>query len=154
MLILRFCWRLTRLNNSWSFCTWKFAKNATMGPNAKRLSRLEIAADQWSGKKLHMIGGKAEFPTWKKQGSHDCRSPWSGTLGTLFQGLVYVVLYCQISETDLPNIHTLGGNPVKCFILLFTSFSNSAWGNTSVTRPQLQASTAFNFLPASKTSLA
>jgi hypothetical protein len=36
-----------------------------------------------------MIGGKAgfRFPTWKKQGieSHDCRSPSSGTLRTLFQ---------------------------------------------------------------------
>ena len=54
----------------------------------------------------------------------------------------------------LPNTDTLGGNAAKCFIRLLTSLSNSAWGNTSVTKPQLQASTALSFLPASKTSLA
>jgi hypothetical protein len=50
---------------------------------------LEITTDHQSiiSKKLLMISGKAGFPTWKSRESHACRSPWSGTLGTLFQAL-------------------------------------------------------------------
>ena len=54
-------------------------------------TELEITTDHRSmiGKELLMIAEKQGFgfQPEKSRESHDCRSPWSGTLGTLFQAL-------------------------------------------------------------------
>jgi hypothetical protein len=57
--------------------------------------RQEIAYDP-------LIGGKAGFPTWK-----NCQSPWSGTLGTLFQALGGKLFYTYNCRTQrFKNIPT------------------------------------------------
>jgi hypothetical protein len=49
-----------------------------------------------------LIGGKAGFPTWK-----NCQSPWSGTLGTLFQALGGKLFYTYNCRTQrFKNIPT------------------------------------------------
>ena len=56
------------------------------------------------GKKFLMIGGKAGFPTRKRRENHDCRSSWSGTLGTLLEALKNLHYFFHFDNCSLTTI--------------------------------------------------
>jgi hypothetical protein len=87
----------------------------------------------WSpiGKKLLMIGRKTGFPISKNRESHDCRSPWSGTLGTLYQALLGHA-YKTGGGGGGFNFHYLGFKNAAGLIILIIWLRPNEWSCRSI----------------------
>ena len=80
--VVSLLFHVRRLFSRWEIWALPLINHDNELPNA----RLEVTANHLLARYCLWVEKQGFKP--EKQGNHDCQSPWSGTLGTLFQALL------------------------------------------------------------------